>query len=137
MGIPLKSPNVSYTKNTYNVGVDETVEFEFKKPLSGRLSASITTDLPRQAKLIGNDVEILINDKWWNPQHIEITWQGTRFEIKQPIVGGGFQFEAAHVSELILNRKLASEVIRGDNSRSVIKIMENSLKRANFEYLVK
>ena len=136
MGQTLSEPSVKISTEKYNVGVDERVEFLFDTAIKGELSASIISDLPRHARLSGTDIDILISDKWWNPKKIKITWKGKRFDIDEPIEGGGFQFEARHMSDLILNNKKCSDLIMSDISRNVIELMENTLKRNNLKHLV-
>ncbi|HJO94951.1 MAG TPA: Gfo/Idh/MocA family oxidoreductase [Victivallales bacterium] len=136
MGGKLSEPSVKISTEKYNIGVDESVEFLFDSAIKGELSASITSDLPRHARLSGIDIDILITDKWWNPKKIKITWKGKRFDIDEPIVGGGFQFEAEHMSDLILNKKKYSDLIISDISRNVIELIENALKKNSLKHLV-
>ena len=52
-------------------------------------------------------------------------------------MGGGFEYEATHVSELIIRGDVSSPIIRADTSRKVIAIMEQSLKEQGFSRLLK
>ncbi|MBU2710014.1 Gfo/Idh/MocA family protein [Zooshikella harenae] len=133
--LPLPSSRLLSTY--YNIGVDEHAEFKFNSPIQGKLTASIVSHLPREAIIKGPDLEIVIHDKWWNPKKISIQWQGNSFTINEPIAGGGFQFEAAHFSDLILSNKTASDVIPQTVTKHVIKIMEGSLTQHGFAHLVK
>ncbi|MGI0115691.1 Gfo/Idh/MocA family protein [Zooshikella sp. RANM57] len=132
--LPLPSSRLLSTH--YKIGVDEHAEFEFSAPIRGKLSASIVSALPREAIIKGPDLEIVIHDKWWNPKKISIQWQGKSFTIDEPIAGGGFQFEAIHVSDLILSNKTQSDVLPHSVTKHVIKIMEDSLTQHGFAHLV-
>jgi predicted dehydrogenase len=137
LGGTLLHPSIKINSGQYNVGVDEYVEFLFDGPIKGKLRASITQDLDRTAILRGPGIEIVIADKWWNPQSIKVVWQGNAFVIDEPIEGGGFQFEAQHMADLILQGQKGSTIIRSEVSRSVIAIMENALRSNQFGHLVR
>jgi predicted dehydrogenase len=117
LGRTVEVPSVKIVSTEHNIGVDENVEFLFSGRIKARLKASITQNLERVAVLKGPNIEIIIADKWWNPQYIEVVWQGEHFVIDQPIEGGGFQFEACHMADLIQQKQKKSTIIRHEISR--------------------
>ncbi|MEI8619195.1 hypothetical protein P4S63_25465 [Pseudoalteromonas sp. B193] len=79
LNIPLQKPLVNITRDNPISAVDEMVSFVFNTKVQGNLSASITRNLPSKAVLSGPNVEIIIHEKWWNPQIIEIAlWSQTK-----------------------------------------------------------
>jgi len=136
LNIPLHKPSVNITQDNKVSAVDEMVSFVFDGEVQGSLSASITRNLPSKAVLSGPDVEIIIHEKWWNPQMIEITHHGTKQKIEIESKGESFEFEIEHISTLILTNKLDSVVIPHANSRAVIEIMEQALVANGYQHLV-
>lgn len=136
MQCPLTKPQVNISTDHYQLGVDETVEFIFAGEIRGKLTASITQELPRFARILGADIEIVIHGKWWNPKHVEITYQGKRYDINEVVRGGGFQYEINHVAKLVLKNKVNSEIINNSVTAQVIKIMEESLQANGLGHLL-
>ncbi|WP_038184829.1 Gfo/Idh/MocA family protein [Vibrio rhizosphaerae] len=129
-------PTVKYIQDNVQSEVDESVEFIFDGEIHGRIGASITRDLKREAIIQGPEVEIIIHDKWWNPQTIDLYYQGKNHQITAPASGGGFEYEIEHMSALILGQKTQSDLIAADTSRHVLSIMETSLVANGFAHLV-
>ncbi|MCE0495463.1 Gfo/Idh/MocA family protein [Vibrio salinus] len=130
-------PSVQYSKDNDTSDVDENVEFLFEGEMNGRVGASITRNLKREAIIKGPDTEIMIHGKWWNPTVIDIEHRGERITIEIPATGGGFEYEIEHVSSLILNRKTESDWMPGSTSRQVISVMETSLTEQGFQHLIR
>ncbi|WP_147822373.1 Gfo/Idh/MocA family protein [Salidesulfovibrio onnuriiensis] len=116
-------------------GVDKTATFVFGGDCKGTLSASITEDLERTARLCGDDIEIIIREKWWNPKSIDITWKGINRSIRHEGAGGGFEYEIGHLSRLIQEGKTQSDVLSHAVSREVIRTMEEGLSANGLAYL--
>lgn len=134
---PIHLPRTQYYQDNPSSGVDETSEFSFDLGIKGQIKASITQNLARTAVIQGPDIKVVIHDKWWNPTNIDIFYKGEHITICQPATGGGFEYEAAHVSNLILEKKKSSPLLRAETSRAVINIMENSLRELGLDQLLK
>lgn len=132
----VSKPFVTISQDNKESKVDENVEFIFSGEVEGKISASITRDLKREAIIKGDNLEIIIHDKWWNPKNIDILYQGEMTKITRPERGGGFVYEIEHISSLIINNKYQSDLIPSDISRQVISIMETSLIENGFGHLV-
>ncbi|MDW6005353.1 Gfo/Idh/MocA family protein [Vibrio mangrovi] len=133
---PLHKPAVKYIQDYAESKVDDHVEFHFTGALEGKIAASISRDLQREATILGPELEIVIHDKWWNPKTIDIVYQGKTSQITTPAGGGGFEYETEHVSALILDGKRCSDVLRAETSRQVIAMMETALTENGFGHLV-
>ncbi len=130
-------PSVKHSKDNAESEVDENVELIFDGEIKGKICASITRNLKREAIIKGPELEITIHEKWWNPKTIDILYQGRKQQITTSVKGGGFEYEIEHISSLILNEKYQSDVIRTETSRQVISIMEASLVENGFQHLVR
>ncbi|WP_286244552.1 Gfo/Idh/MocA family protein [Pseudoalteromonas sp. MM1] len=136
LNIPIQKPSVNITQDNAQSDVDEMISFVFNGKIQGNLSASITRNLSNEAVISGTGVEIIIHDKWWNPQIIEIIHNGVKQKIEVCSKGESFEFEIEHISTLILTNKLDSDVIPHANSRAVIEIMEHALAGNGYQHLV-
>ncbi|MCG9677629.1 Gfo/Idh/MocA family oxidoreductase [Vibrio sp. Isolate24] len=132
----IQPPSVTYQKHNNESKVDETVEFTFSHSIQGKIGASISQNLKRVATIRGSDVEIVIQDKWWNPTVIDVTYKGEHTQISHLPAGGGFEFEASHLSQLIIDGKSSSDFVPHETSRQVIALMERSLKDNGFSHLL-
>lgn len=121
-------PKVNYWQDNPESEVDETIEFSFKQGIKGNIKASITQNLERSAIILGPEVKIIIHEKWWNPTKIDVFYKGEHRVISPAITGGGFEHEATHISELIINNETSSPLITAKTSRKVIDIMEQTLR---------
>lgn len=135
-GNTVTQPIVSYENDNTESKVDETVMFHFSGDVQGKIGASITRDLPREAKITGPEVDITIREKWWNPRTIDITYQGQSLQISTPDGGGGFEYEIEHFSSLVLQGALHSAFIPAETSRTVIAIMESALTTHHYQHLI-
>lgn len=128
---------VKISRDNKESEVDEYAEFIFDGEIKGKIFASITRNLKREAIISGPNIKIIIRDKWWNPKNIDILFNGEKHSITTLGKGGGFEYEIEHVSSLILNKKYKSDVMPTETSRQVTSIMENSLIKNGFGHLVR
>lgn len=129
-------PSVKISNDNAESEVDENVEFFFDGEIRGKIAASITRNLRREAIIKGPDIEIIIRDKWWNPKTIDILYQGKKQQITTSERGGGFEYEIEHISSLILNKKYKSDIMCNETSRQVASIMEMTLVENGFKHLM-
>lgn len=137
LGVPIESFNTEFIQDNPESGVDETAIYRFSGPLSAEIGASITRDMSRVATLTGPDITITIEDKWWNPKVINITYQGQTTQINTQPDGGGFEHEIQHVSQLIQDKQKISDIIKPSTGRKVIEIVEKGLIDNGFAHLTK
>lgn len=128
-------PVASFYKDNAESLVDENAIFTFDGEIKGKIEASITRNLKREAIIKGPDLHITIHDKWWNPRVIDITYRGEKHRISPPIRGGGFEYEAEHVCSLILENKSHSDILCTNTSQTVTNMMETALIEAGYGHL--
>jgi predicted dehydrogenase len=137
MNVDIPEPElVRFIPDSLKSDVDVNMELFFTGPINAKIMASITQNLPREAVISGPHFNAVIKDKWWNPKEIDISFNGVRHAISAPCIGGGFEYEIEHVSSLIIQGKIHSDIMPFDYSRKVISIMESSLKKGGFNHLV-
>ncbi|GLQ75858.1 Gfo/Idh/MocA family protein [Vibrio penaeicida] len=135
LNVKVSTPAVKMSTSFTQSKVDEDALFQFDGAISGTISASIVKNLPREALLKGKGVTITIHDKWWNPSHISIETQNGSFAINHPIKGNGFEYEIEHFSQLLLDEKHLSAVLKPHVTEQVLSIMEHSLVDAGYAHL--
>lgn len=136
LGVDASTPLAELTAVSPDCPVDGVAVYHSSGALRAELGSAIVADLPRHAELGGPGLAIHIAEKWWNPQHIQIDWQGQRQLIDAPIIGGGFQFEADHFAQLARAGALDSPILRQSVSRQVIGWMEQMLRSQGFGHLL-
>ncbi|EEX94658.1 hypothetical protein VIOR3934_20821 [Vibrio orientalis CIP 102891 = ATCC 33934] len=127
MGVDVSPPQVKMLNTLEQCHVDTDASFIFSGEVKGKISSSITTDLPRSAVLKAQDLTITIQDKWWNPQLIEIEHKGITTIIESQTKGNGFEFEIDHFSRLVSNNELKSDVLLHQVTERVLTTMEQAL----------
>lgn len=127
LGYVVPEPRVEIVQDYPDSLVDDYVQFQFEGAFSATLSAAISRDLDRTARIYGPETEIIITEKWWNPCHITIKHQGALLTLSNTVRGGGFVYEIEHMNERVISNT-ASEWICSATSEQVISIMENALE---------
>ncbi|MCW8345414.1 Gfo/Idh/MocA family oxidoreductase [Vibrio sp. ZSDZ65] len=135
-GVSVTEPQVEFAQDNPQSEVDENATFTFSGALEGKIGASITRDLTREAIIHGPKLEIVIHGKWWNPTTIDITYQGQFKQISMPVKGGGFADEIEHISALVLSNETRSELLNHTTSRRVVNIMEKALREGGYAELL-
>ena len=137
LGVEVPDPSVEMSSLYAESNVDTDACFRFSGKINGKISASIVQNLPRTAILRGDQLTIRIQDKWWNPDVIDIEHQGKRFTIDCAVKGNGFEFEIDHVSQLILEGKKHSDLLLPEVTAQVLTTMEQGLINAGYGHLTK
>ncbi|WP_429170234.1 Gfo/Idh/MocA family protein [Aeromonas rivipollensis] len=131
LGLATQAPEVVLDRAPGEV--DLAARFSFGGPFSAELGASIVEDLDRDAWLSGEAWTLVIEGKWWNPQHIR--WQGDTppaawpADIYLPVQGGGMQHEADHFADCLRHRLLDSPWVPHALTRRVLGWVEAGLHR--------
>ncbi|WP_260262074.1 Gfo/Idh/MocA family protein [Vibrio intestinalis] len=115
--------------------VDTDADFTFSGDISGKISASIVENLPRSAHIRGPGINITIKEKWWNPECIEIEHLGKKSTINRRVNGNGFEFEIDHFSELVIQGKTESSILKSEITYQVLDTMEKALFESGYQHL--
>ncbi|KAA8681278.1 Gfo/Idh/MocA family protein [Vibrio gigantis] len=135
LGVRPSIPQVEMSSLYEESNVDTDSCFQFSGEISATISASTVRNLPRAARLTGPDITITIQEKWWNPAHIEIEYQNKTLTIQHPIQGNGFEYQIEHFSQLVLEGKLESDILSSKISAQVLETMEKALADAGYQHL--
>ncbi|ULN66662.1 Gfo/Idh/MocA family oxidoreductase [Vibrio gigantis] len=135
LGVRPSIPQVEMSSLYEESNVDTDSCFQFSGEISATISASTVRNLPRAARLTGPDITITIQEKWWNPAHIQIEYRNETFTIQHPIEGNGFEYQIEHFSQLLLEGKLESDILSSKISAQVLATMEKALADAGYQHL--
>ncbi|MEC7309290.1 Gfo/Idh/MocA family oxidoreductase [Vibrio crassostreae] len=135
LGVAPSIPQVEMSSLYEESNVDTDSCFQFSGEISATISASTVRNLPRAARLIGPDITITIQEKWWNPAYIEIEYRNETFTIQHPIEGNGFEYQIEHFSQLLLEGKLESDILSSEITSRVLDTMENALIYSGYPHL--
>ncbi|WP_394126832.1 Gfo/Idh/MocA family protein [Vibrio hepatarius] len=137
MSVDVSPPQVTMRNTLEQCHVDTDASFIFDGEVKGKISSSITTDLSRSAVLKAEGLTITIQDKWWNPQLIEIEHRGKTTIIESRVSGNGFEFEIDHFSQLVSDKELKSGVLLHQVTERVLTTMEQALFDNGFGHLTR
>ncbi|WP_159654624.1 Gfo/Idh/MocA family protein [Vibrio atypicus] len=137
MEVPVTTPASKIVGELEQCNVDTYARFFFEGSVKGEISASINRNLPRHAVLKGKNITITIQEKWWNPQVIDIEHNSQRIRIHAPISGNGFEFEIDHFSELVKDGKTESNILLHQVTEQVLSTIESSLVISGFGHLTR
>jgi dihydrodiol dehydrogenase / D-xylose 1-dehydrogenase (NADP) len=107
-------------------GVDEQDAITLKYD-DGRLAclyASIRTQTPAQACIIGSQGTIHLYRDWWKGGPMRVTAGGRRWEENVPVEGNGYQYEAEEVGRCLLSGQTQSQVMPPQESLAVLRTMD-------------
>ncbi len=119
-------------------GVDEqaSVIFKYKNGSMAVLHSSIQSDTNQEAFISGTKGTIRIHKQCWKPQVMTLTdWNtGTSKNVESPFLGNGFNYEAEHFGQLLLDGKKESPIMPLDESMSIISTLDDIRKIWDLRY---
>lgn len=125
--INVPTPSLNVVQDYPQSRVDDYATFHFNGDIEGYVAGAISRDLPRYAKLKGPDIEIIIQEKWWNPTQIDVRYKGALIQFHTSMRGGGFVYEIEHMNERVMTNTPSNWIPR-ETSEQVIMIMESALR---------
>ena len=109
-------------------GVDEqaSIIFKYTNGSMALLHSSIQSDTRQEAFISGKEGSIRIHQQCWKPQIMSLTnWKtGEVKKIECPCVGNGFNYEAEHFSQLLIEGKKESPIMPLHESMSIISTLD-------------
>ena len=124
LGAPVE---IRATANLGTTGVDEETAIMLRHARGelALLAASLRTDTPREAHVIGTGGRIRILFPWWAGTRIGLTEGGGQEQLSEwPSRGGGYTHEAEAFMDLIRDGRLESPVMPLDESLAIMRTMD-------------
>ncbi|MBT3666605.1 MAG: Gfo/Idh/MocA family oxidoreductase [Opitutae bacterium] len=119
-------------------GVDEQASIIFKY-LNGSMAvlhSSIQSDTGQEAFISGTEGTIRIHKQCWKPQSMTLSkWKTDETkEIEIPFIGNGFNYEAEHFGELLIEGKKESPIMPLSESLEIIKTLDEIRNKWGLSY---
>ena len=119
-------------------GVDEQASIILKYPNGSMaiLHSSIQSDTSQEAFISGTEGTIRIHKQCWRPQKITISNRKSLKSkvIEHPFSGNGFNYEAEHFSQLLIDGKKESEIMSLNESLEIITLLDEIRGSWGFSY---
>ena len=105
---------------------------------NGQLSVlytAIRTHTPQEATIMGTEGSIRIHSPWWVPQKMTLNLAGKSPEVLEfPIVGNGYNYQAAEVMRCLREAKLESDVMPLTETISVMQTLDKIRSQWGLKY---
>ncbi|MBI4325425.1 MAG: Gfo/Idh/MocA family oxidoreductase [Chloroflexi bacterium] len=89
------------------------------------LTSAICTETPQEAVIMGTNGRVRIHRPWWRPSTLTLTRDGREEEtLEFPLVGNGYQHEAAAVMQCLREGKLESSIMPLAETLSIMKTLD-------------
>ncbi len=99
------------------------------------LSTAIRTNTPMEAIISGSEGQIRIPPLFWKPTHISVTVHGKeQTEIDLPLVGNGYNYQAAEVARCLREGQTESPVMPLDETLSIVEMMDTIRSQWGLKY---
>lgn len=119
-------------------GVDEQASMilKYANGSMALLHSSLQSDTAQEAFISGTEGSIRLHKQCWKPQEITVT-SGKDSEsriIKSPFIGNGFNYEAEHFGQLLINGKKESNIMSLNESLDIIHLLDQIRESWNLRY---
>jgi predicted dehydrogenase len=119
-------------------GVDEQASIILKYPNGSMalLHSSIQSNTNQEAFISGTEGTIRIHRQCWRPQKITICSpkESANKVIERPFSGNGFNYEAEHFGQLLIDGKKESDIMSLKESLEIITLLDEIRESWGFSY---
>jgi dihydrodiol dehydrogenase / D-xylose 1-dehydrogenase (NADP) len=129
-------PLISSQCHLGKTGVDEqsAMLFRYGQGQIAVLAAAVRTEIPQDAFIIGTEGRLRIHAPWWQSQKLSLKFGKREKVIKCPFKGNGFSFEAEEVMRCLREGQLESEILRLDETLTIMKTMDTVRAQWGLKY---
>jgi predicted dehydrogenase len=119
-------------------GVDEqaSIIFKYANGSMAVLHSSIQSDTGQEAFISGTKGTIRIHKQCWKPQIMTLTDSktGESKKVESPFIGNGFNYEAEHFGQLLIEGRKESPIMPLEESISIISTLDDIRKIWGLRY---
>lgn len=122
-----------------DTGIDELtwMRMNFTGGIEADLSCTITDDSANEAIITGTKGHVTISSRWWNGPKLILSLEGKQDEVIEPrYIGNGLNYQAAHVGECLSDRRLESDVMSHERTRSNMQVLDQIREQIGLRYPV-
>lgn len=116
--------------------VDEScsIRFHYKSGAKAELFSSVIEDTKTEAIITFEKGTVRIHSRFHEPSKLTITKENEEFEKSFEVGTNGYSYEAAHVTELLLNNKKESSMMTFKKSDQLIQLLDIIRSKIGLEY---
>ena len=135
MGTPTDFISMANLGET-NVDEQASCILKYQNGAHAMLHSSIRCETGQDAYITGTKGSLYIHKQCWKPQKITIQWHNSprKEEIEMPFIGNGFNYEAEHFGDLILEGKKDSQIMPIEEPLSILKTMDQMRETWGLKY---
>ncbi|MGB7784690.1 MAG: gfo/Idh/MocA family oxidoreductase, partial [Salinimicrobium sp.] len=131
-----KPEKISAKAQMSSTNVDEVceVQFEYANGAQAELHSSIVEHTPTAAEFVLENAVITIHSRWHEPSTVSIKTSEGSISKSFEVVSHGYEYEAAHVQEMLRQGKTESDVMSFEKSLELISMLDRVRKEIELEY---
>jgi len=128
--------NIAAEASIGTTGVDKNCSMQLYYPNGAKavLYSAINETTPITATLRFEKATVIINSRFHEPSSVSIETDGNIETKDFPITTHGYNFEAAHVQDMIEENRIESNLMTFEKSKNLISILDRIRKEINLEY---
>lgn len=117
-------------------GVDEncTIQLHYTNSVTASLFSAVTQKTDTQAILEFENGTITINSRFHEPSSVTIIKNGISKKIEFDVITNGYNFEAIHVQEMILQNRTESTIMSFEKSLQLITLLDAVRNKIGLHY---
>ncbi|WP_109852874.1 Gfo/Idh/MocA family protein [Aquimarina sp. AU58] len=117
-------------------GVDEdcTIQLEYKNGATASLFSAVTQETNTTATLEFEKGIIIINSRFHEPSSITIQKEGKSEHIEFNVTTNGYNYEAIHVQEMLLQNRTESTLMSFEKSIQLINLLDTVREKIGLHY---
>lgn len=128
--------NIAAEASIGSTGVDKNCSMQLYYPNGAKavLYSAINKTTPITATLRFEKATVIINSRFHEPSSVSIQTKGNIETKEFPVTTHGYNFEAAHVQDMIEENRIESNLMTFEKSKNLISILDRIRKEINLEY---
>ncbi len=133
LGYP-EEVNAQATMGKTGVDEDCTIKLEYKNGARASLFSAVTQETNTTATLEFEKGILVINSRFHEPSSITIQKEGKSEHIEFNITTNGYNYEAIHVQEMLLQNRTESILMSFEKSVQLIKLLDTVREKIKLHY---
>lgn len=133
LGVPQK---ISAKASIGRTGIDEDCDIylEYPEKVKARLHSSVINKTPTTAEIEFESAKIIVNTRFHEPSSLKIITDGKEIIREFEVLTNGYNFEAAHVQEMLNQGRIESDEMSFEKSLLLIDLLDKVRAEIKLEY---
>lgn len=133
LGIPQK---INATAEIGETGVDLNCEmlFEYKNGATAKLFSTVNKTIPTIAEIQFEKAKVILQNRFHEPTSILIEQEGEQKTLDFKFKTRGYDFEAAHVQQMLMEGNTESTVMTFQKSKDLIHLLDSIREKIDLQY---